>query len=111
MTTTPENIVKKQVMDALMSTGKVKVFRNNVGGRKYKHGLKKGSGDLIGYTVGQGRFVSFEIKTKTGVPSDEQLAWMAEVNADGGYACIVTSADDALASLQAALSSSTVHEI
>jgi hypothetical protein len=72
----------------------MRMFRNNVGlfktidGRTVKTGLIKGSADLIGWTP-DGRFASIEVKSPNGKPSPEQINWMEQVQASGGFACII----------------------
>lgn len=68
-------------------------------------GLIPGSGDAIGWRsrvitpadVGKtmGQFLSLEIKTPTGVVSDEQRTWAKNVNQWGGIAIIARSASEA----------------
>lgn len=84
----------------------VTLFRNNVGalksedGRLVKYGLVKGSSDLIGWVTrpecGCARFLALEVKSPTGQPTPEQLAFLAAVRNAGGIAGIVRSADDAI---------------
>lgn len=96
------------------------LYRNNVGmaytgvlskdkksllrPRPIKFGLKKGSGDYIGYKkititedmVGKelAVFVSVEAKSKTGRGGSDQLNWRDSINYHNGMACICKSASD-----------------
>lgn len=68
-------------------------------------GLAVGSSDLIGWRkriitpddVGRkiGQFLSVEVKSPTGVASDEQEHWIETVNQWGGIAFVTRSAADA----------------
>lgn len=53
-----------------------------------------GSSDLIGLLAG-GRFFAAEIKTRTGRVTPEQDAFLALVNAAGGYGCVIRSVEEA----------------
>jgi hypothetical protein len=92
------------------STGVAERMRS--GGRKSfeRHGLAKGSSDLVGilrfvppvvpFTIG--RWVCWEIKTDIGRPTDEQIMWLELMRQFGAHACIIRSLDDAKASLDRA---------
>lgn len=107
---TSERDIQAEIWEAM---GKFSVmFRNNVGkletkdGRWVKFGLVEGSSDLIGWTpveitqdmVGQhlAVFTAIECKTKRGKPTDTQQYFIARVQADGGYAGVARSVEDAL---------------
>lgn len=72
---------------------------------RIKFGLHEGSGDLIGYKqvtitpdmVGTtvAVFLSVEIKTDKGRPSEAQARWLEHVNSFGGLAIIARSPDEA----------------
>ena len=94
-----------------LSTGSVRLFRNNTGtlydrqGRPVQFGLAKGSADLIGWTtrtitpemVGQrvAVFTSLEVKAERGRVSPEQRQWLEAVQAAGGIAGVVRSVEEA----------------
>jgi hypothetical protein len=94
-----------------VGNGPVRLFRNNVGatktvdGRLIRYGLAKGSADLIGWVsrvikqsdVGKtiAQFVSIEVKSPTGKPRPEQIAWAKIVAEAGGLSGIARSVDDA----------------
>lgn len=62
--------------------------------RRLHAGLVKGSGDLIGWRIGDGKFVSTETKSKTGRLTDEQRNFMAQVLNAGGIAGCVRSIEE-----------------
>lgn len=118
--------IQAETMRALGSRSDCRVFRNVtaqgwagpllerfpdgsvlIGNARPLHaGLFKGSGDVIGWAseiigpshVGQriARFLSVEVKTPTGVSSEEQRNWLRLVRRFGGNAMIATSADYAV---------------
>jgi hypothetical protein len=101
------------VRAALLSDGRVMLWRNNTGGelvtpergsrRFIKYGLGRGSADLVGLLRPSGRFCAFEVKAPKGRVSHEQELWGAAVQRAGGFYAIVRSVDDALAALARAL--------
>ena len=94
-----------------LSTGPVRLFRNNVGALQDKHGqwvtygLCVGSSDLIGFKavnitpdmVGStvAVFVALEGKTPRGHVTNEQTAFITTVKTMGGIAGIFRSLDEA----------------
>jgi len=95
------------------AVGKFSVmFRNNVGAMKndkgfwVSFGLVKGSSDLIGWTpveitqdmIGQhlAVFTAIECKNATRKATDEQQYFIGRVQADGGFAGVARSVEDAL---------------
>lgn len=94
-----------------LSRGSCRLFRNNTGclkdqqGRPVRFGLCEGSSDLIGYTtvevtpdmVGQrlAVFTAIEVKSATGRPTAQQLAFIEHVRQAGGRAGIARSIEDA----------------
>ena len=101
-----QSLIRQQV-----GNGPVRLFRNNVGatkdarGRLIRYGLAKGSADLIGWVarkitpadVGEtiAQFVSIEVKSSSGKPRPDQIAWQDAVNKAGGRAGIARTVDDA----------------
>ena len=95
-----EHIVQNQIRLAL-STGPVRLFRNNTGalkdqnGRLVRFGLCTGSSDLIGWTtieiteehLGQkiAVFTAIEVKDR-GTPTDAQMRFLERVQSSGGLA-------------------------
>ena len=59
-----------------------------------RYGLP-GMADLLGIQAPAGRLVSLEVKSATGKPTEEQVAWAAMVKRFGGVAAIVRSVEDA----------------
>lgn len=57
-------------------------------------GLINGSGDYIGFSS-NGKFISLELKTKTGAVRPEQISWVEAVKNSGGIAGICRSEEDA----------------
>ena len=101
-----QSLIRQQV-----GNGPVRLFRNNVGatrdgkGRLIRYGLAKGSADLIGWVsrkitesdIGEtiAQFVSIEVKSSSGKPRPDQIAWQDAVNKAGGRAGIARTVDDA----------------
>lgn len=77
------------------------VARANVGlfftedGRPIKTGLPKGFSDLFGHRQADCRAFYLEVKTATGRPTKEQLAFIAAMQKRGALAGIVRSVEDA----------------
>lgn len=105
-----ENAIQAAVRLALGSIPGVVAWRNNVGvahmldGSVVRYGLARGSSDLIGIVTmpdGSGRFCAWEVKTrrKGSKPSDEQDLFLGLVRKLGGFACVVRSADEAVAAV------------
>jgi len=108
-----ETKIQQEIRLGLGTDPNVRLFRNQVGqlpdprtGRPVQFGLAKGSADLVGWKtvtitpdmVGKevGVFVSIEVKTPTGRPTQHQQAWLTAVEKAGGIAGIARSVDDAL---------------
>lgn len=76
------------------------LFRNNTGslqaknGRWVQFGLCKGSSDLIGWRVSDGKFVALEVKRPGKSPTKEQTNFIDNVLSAGGIAGVVTSIED-----------------
>jgi hypothetical protein len=95
------------ILDALLWDRSIYLQRANTGavrmgvtaadprGRLVRFG-KPGTADLVGLIKPTGRFFAVEVKTEAGKLSPFQASWLAEVNAFGGYACVVRSVADAL---------------
>lgn len=85
----------------------VAVFRNNVGtcthesGDKVAYGVGgKGGADLLGVVAG--RFCAFEIKRPGEKPTAKQKLFLNLIRLKGGFAAVVTSADEMRAAIQRA---------
>lgn len=109
----PETKIQNNIMLALSNQGCL-VFRNETAGawvgevihkeanqvtltnaRMMLFGLALGSSDIIGIAP-CGRFLAIEAKTKTGRPTQQQLAFIDAVRKNGGIAGIARSVQDAL---------------
>jgi hypothetical protein len=120
-----EQTIQQRIRLAL-STGSVRLFRNNTGtlydrqGRPVQFGLARGSADLIGWTmrtitpemVGQqvAVFTSIEVKSASGRLRPEQQQWLDAVQAAGGIAGVARSVEQAEALLTAAACVAIVPE-
>jgi len=78
------------------------IFRINVGkgytpdGRYFDTGVPVGFSDLFGFRKSDGKSVFIEVKTPTGVPSEEQLNFLRAMQEYGAIAGICRSAEDAI---------------
>jgi len=110
-----ESQIQAKILFALGRRPDVRIFRNNVGafktanGNFQKFGLCVGSADLIGWVTVNGRaiFLSVEVKTETGTPSDEQETWLKNVKRMGGIAFIARSPEQALQKLEEEIADET----
>ena len=90
----------RTIMVSLSADGHF-VVRANVGlfftedGRPIKTGLPKGFSDLFGHRLSDCRAFYLEVKTATGRPTKEQLAFIAAMKKRGALAGIVRSVEDA----------------
>jgi hypothetical protein len=105
----------QQLIRLAVSKGPTRLWRNNTGalrdehGRLIRFGLCEGSADLIGYStvtitpdmVGQtvAVFTAVEVKSPTGRPTPQQVAFLNHIKAAGGRAGIARSVGDAEAIL------------
>src|SRR5882762_6817466 len=83
--------IERAILAALGARPDVRLFRNSVGraidpntGAYLAFGLCVGSSDLVGIVAPNGRFLALEVKSQTGRPTPQQLAFVAMVNAMGG---------------------------
>jgi hypothetical protein len=107
-----EQIIHQAVADHLRLRGKPGVVwwhtNNNIGGRGRKFyiqgaiakslGVRAGVSDIV--ALYQGRFHALELKSSDGRPSAVQLAFIADVQAAGGFACVAHGIDEALRALE-----------
>lgn len=94
------------VRSALVGSGLVRLRRNNVGfdrERRVHYGAGLGSPDLLGWLVGSGRTIGFEVKSPKGRLSKEQRLWIDDARATGPFVAVVRSADEAIAALERAI--------
>jgi hypothetical protein len=97
-----ETILMSKIRAVLCRRGSpVRLWRNNVGvlpdgnGGRVAYGLGKGSSDLVGLIVGQGRFLGVEIKRPNQKPTAEQEAWLKTIRDFGGIAVVLRSVEEA----------------
>ena len=95
-----ENKIQLEAIKYLKSKG-ILCWRNNTMGvydpklntyRSNPYSMK-GVGDIVGMTP-DGRFLSVEIKTKTGKPSADQLLFIKRCELNGGLCFVARSLDD-----------------
>ncbi len=108
-----ETLLQQEIRLALGKIPTLRLFRNQVGqlphpksGRYVQFGLAKGSSDLIGFKkvkitpdmVGKeiAQFVSIEIKTNKGKPTQIQKNWLNYIHESGGISGVARSIKDAL---------------
>lgn len=100
--------IQDEIRAALGKIDGLVIWRNNVGIANHfdpnthetqtvKYGLADGSADLIGLL--NGRFIALEVKRPGEAPTGKQQQWLTLVRNNGGFAAIVTSADDARAAI------------
>lgn len=92
------------IWDALIATGRVLVWRNNVGaarvrGHHVAFGLGRGSPDLIGIVRGSGTLIGIEVKLPGNAPEPAQVAWHRAARDAGAIVIVAHSVDEALAGL------------
>ena len=97
---TEEGAVVKACLEYLNFCCGAFVWRNNTGSLKDKTNRpvffgKPGSSDILGLLPG-GRFIAVECKSKTGIVSDKQRDFLAEVERLGGLAIVARSIDDVI---------------
>ena len=102
--TPPESALYAPIILAVCKTG-ARLFRNHVGvaeqrGQHVRHGLPKGSSDLIGWTA-DGRFLAIEVKRPGWRPTpawrkSPQAAFLAAVTRAGGVAFVARSVEEAV---------------
>lgn len=103
-----ENDIRDELYKYLMDKPHIILCRNNVGfdfDKKIHYGLRKGSGDLIGWKtikitedmIGKeiAVFLSVELKKDSKQkPTPEQLRWKENVNKAGGIALVIGDRND-----------------
>lgn len=97
-----ESDIQRGVLDYLRIRGHF-AFRVNTQGvpihrpgevGRFRPSPMKGVADIVGVQRGTGRFFALEIKTRTGRVSDEQEAFLANVERAGGLAAVIRSVDE-----------------
>lgn len=111
-----ERRIQHEIRLALGAIDWCVIWRNNVGTgerfnerdaqvRTHHYGLPRGSSDLVGIvttSAGIGRLFCVEVKRPGEKPREDQQAWKQLVNRFGGYACVATSATEAVEHANAA---------
>lgn len=108
-----ESLIMREIRLELGKIPEVVLWRNNVGSAEYvspqgdvqrvSYGLCPGSSDLIGIIRGSGRFLALEVKRPGEYPTKQQRMFLALVTMAGGVGAVVTSVDDALRVVKAAI--------
>ena len=107
-----EREVMHAIREAIGKDGRAVLWRNDVGavdrtvrGRKMhtRYGLCVGSSDLIGILKRSGRFIALEVKQAGGSTTEDQDLFLQLVRNCGGFACVVRSAEDAIAAIDRAV--------
>jgi hypothetical protein len=96
--------IQNKIRLAVGQLDDVVIWRNESGvaehhGRYVRYGLQKGSSDLIGILKPTGRLLALEVKTPKGRLRKEQELFLNLVRNMGGFACVVTSPEEALAAI------------
>lgn len=101
---TPEDSIHRAVADHLRHRGARGLLwwhSPNDGKRSYaaanrlrKMGMKRGVSDIC--ALHKGKFYALELKSEDGRPTVEQLTFLADVEAAGGYSCICYGLDRAI---------------
>lgn len=108
----PEQQIQKAVVAHLRQRGVPGLVfwhtPNNVhGGRRRDHiagaihkgmGARAGVSDLVAFH--RGKFFALELKAPGGRPTEAQLAFIADIEREGGFTCIAEGLDRALAVLE-----------
>jgi hypothetical protein len=100
---TEEGAIQKAVFDNLRersAPGVVYWHPPNDRSSRRKSGFRAGVSDVN--AVHRGKFYALELKkAQKGVVSEDQLKFVSDINAAGGYACVAEGLDEALAILEA----------
>jgi hypothetical protein len=102
-----ERDIQQAIRLALGLLPDVVLWRNSTGmtrtdDRVLRYGLAVGSADLIGILAPKGRFLALEVKSEEGRLRPEQTQFLELVRRCGGFACVVRSAEEALAAIERA---------
>ncbi len=107
----PERVILAGIINVLGRRPDVRIFRNGQAfaidrhGRAFRGGLGEGTADLVGILAPGGWFLAIEVKSATGRPTEGQLGFLDTVQRFGGCALLVRSVEDAVAGVDAFLSS------
>jgi hypothetical protein len=102
MKSTSERLIQAAILGTLGRRSDVRLFRNNQvmaqrGNVTFRAGLGAGTPDMVGWVsiAGAAFFLGIEVKTSTGRPTAEQLAFLRTLAAQGGCAILAHSVDEA----------------
>lgn len=103
-----ESRIENQILISLSKLKNGFFWKNVSTGFKDGHAWRKqaspfainGVSDILG--IFKGRLIAFEVKTRQGRPTREQVAFIAKIQKLGGVAGVVRSFEEALQLLQAA---------
>lgn len=105
----PETLILKSIVDGLPFLVRgIVLWRNNSGATKTQGGGfvrfgAVGSADLLGVLPPSGRLVALEVKQPGKKPTPAQVAWLESVKAAGAVAGVVTSLEEAVELVRAAM--------
>ena len=91
---TPEGKIQKEIMDYLEAAGILHWKHHNTPLRRRKNICKVGVADIIAVLKPYGTVVAIEVKTPSGVMSEDQKRFLGQIDASGGISGVVTSLDD-----------------
>lgn len=101
--TIPEKVIENAILELLWYRGvfawKVQstgIFDSSK--KVYRKSNNKfhinGVSDILGITFPGGRLLAIEVKSKTGKPSEDQITFINNVNANGGLAFVARSVEE-----------------
>jgi hypothetical protein len=61
-------------------------------------GVRAGVSDIL--ALHHGKFFALELKAPGGRPTEDQLAFISDVQANGGFTCVAEGLDEALRALE-----------
>jgi len=106
--TITESQLQTEIRKVIGALPDVRLWRNNVGqlkdrhGQTIRYGLCVGSADLIGVVAPHGRLLAIEVKTTRGVVRQEQTDWLEIVRRFGGVAGVARSVETAMRLVESA---------
>ena len=102
---TPEKKIQNEIMAALGTNDRLRLWRQNTGVFRALHGEEiikvgiNGAADLSGILY-DGRRLEIEVKSATGKTSKEQERWIKMIRNMNGVAIVARSAQDAIKQLR-----------
>lgn len=91
---TPEQLIKRQIMDWLNAQPRCYVRVLQIGGIRGRSNSSKGMSDILGLWNGRG--LAIEVKAKGGRMSKEQVEFLEAWNESGGIAIVAYSLEDVI---------------